>query len=590
MCPPEKILNHFQSHFNPEDPSTKSSPSELYSDLPEFIQHLRDTSKDSAINNEPPDLEEIKKALSDMKSNKASNDIDPGLLKHCEHPILLQVIHRMTSKLWDDLDFAKAWGNSRLNTIWKKKGSKSDPSKYRGLSIGSTVCKLIINIILKRLRPWYETQLTDQQNGFRQNRGTTDGIYTLKRIQQITHKKKQPLFLLFVDLTAAFDHIPRKWLFQSVKLRFQPNDNIRLIEILETLYNNTSLTYEEAGTTFKTTAGVRQGGPESPMLFNLYADFVMRIFLERCSNDDDIKFFKHKYRINQRTFLRDERLHMRQNGNRCWGEDTLSWSGYADDLILFLLDSIGLQKAATLLNEVFAHFGLTINNIKTETMVINHSILDDALYSDSVITLQDVSLNNVKHFKYLGAVINYEEPNTGEAELNHRIQAANAKFAQMSNLLQNHNISLRTRIKFLNSFVRSRLIYSCQNWNLSNIQYDRLDSCYRVFLRRMIRGGFRRFDQSADDYRYKVSNVNLHRLCGTSDLSIFIKEQQRSYAAHVIRMSVERVTKKLMFNDDKSVRPGRSAKTLLELVLDNDNLTIESFCNDAMQKKLQKST
>ena len=128
------------------------------------------------------------------------------------------------------------------------------------------------------------------------------------------------------------------------------------------------------------------------------------------------------------------------------------------------------------------------------------------LYSESIIALQDVPLKNVKDFKYLGAVINHEEPNTtGDVELNHRIQSANPKFAQMSNLLQNHGILLRTRIKFLDSFVRSRLTYSCQNWNLTQSQYDRLDSCYRLFLRRMVRGGFRRIDQSADDFRYKLS-------------------------------------------------------------------------------------
>ena len=102
--------------------------------------------------------------------------------------------------------------------------SKDDPTKYRGISIGSTVCKIIINIILKRLRPWYESQLSDEQNGFRQNRGTTDGIFTLKRVQQITHRKLQPLYLLFVDLTAAFDHIPRRWLFKSIEMRFPDID------------------------------------------------------------------------------------------------------------------------------------------------------------------------------------------------------------------------------------------------------------------------------------------------------------------------------------------------------------------------------
>ena len=149
---------------------------------------------------------------------------------------MLQVIHRMSTNLWRDLDVPTAWGNSRLQAIWKKKGSKKDPKKYRGISIGSTVCKLLVNLILKRLRPWYELQLSDEQNGFRKDRGTTEGIYTIKRIQQITDRKRQPLFLLFVDLSAAFDHIPRDWLFESIRLRFDQNQSSPLFDILEKLY------------------------------------------------------------------------------------------------------------------------------------------------------------------------------------------------------------------------------------------------------------------------------------------------------------------------------------------------------------------
>ena len=154
--------------------------------------------------------------------------MDTELLKSLNNPVMLEIIHHVISNLWQNMDVPNAWGNSQLKTLWKGKGSKHDPSKYRGLSIGSTICKLIINLILDRLRPWYELQLSEEQNGFRKDRGTTDGIYSIKRVQQITHRKKQPLYLLFVDLTATFDHIPRKWLFESIKLRF-PNDNSPLI-------------------------------------------------------------------------------------------------------------------------------------------------------------------------------------------------------------------------------------------------------------------------------------------------------------------------------------------------------------------------
>ena len=59
-----------------------------------------------------------------------------------------------------------------------------------------TVCKVIILIILERLRLWYEAQLTDEQNGFRRDRGTTDGIFTAKRVQQITDTENRTTFCL----------------------------------------------------------------------------------------------------------------------------------------------------------------------------------------------------------------------------------------------------------------------------------------------------------------------------------------------------------------------------------------------------------
>ena len=47
---------------------------------------------------------------------------------------------------------------------------------------------------------------------------------------------------------------------------------------------------------FEKRSGVRQGGPESPMLFNLFVDFVMRTFLKDYKAAG-IKFLNLRYRI-----------------------------------------------------------------------------------------------------------------------------------------------------------------------------------------------------------------------------------------------------------------------------------------------------
>ena len=288
------------------------------------------------------------------------------------------------------VDLPNSWGNSRLKTLWKGKGSKKDPAKYRGISIGSSVCKLLINIILERTRSWYEDQLSDHQNGFRKNRGTTDGIYTIKRVQQISNRKKQPVFLLFVDLSAAFDHIPRRWLFESISLRFRSNQQPKTLTILNLLYTNTSLTFEE--NTFTTSSGVRQGGPESPLLFNLYIDFVTRLFIEK-GKQLNIDFFDHSFRINSKSFTRDERSQLKQENKKLFGKSLLEWCGYADDLVLFVNSQSGLQSASESLDSLFSKFSLSINTTKTETMIIN--LHEEVQYPESIITLRGTPLKNV---------------------------------------------------------------------------------------------------------------------------------------------------------------------------------------------------
>lgn len=103
-------------------------PEELTDQIPLFVNQLRDISMRNPIAHEKPSIEEIRLHLQKLKSGKANNDVDPELLKKCESPIMLQVIQRITDNLWNSMDLPNAWGNSKLKTLWKGKGSKTDPS------------------------------------------------------------------------------------------------------------------------------------------------------------------------------------------------------------------------------------------------------------------------------------------------------------------------------------------------------------------------------------------------------------------------------------------------------------------------------
>ena len=122
---------------------------------------------------------------------------------------------------------------------------------------------------------------------------------------------------------------------------------------------------------------------------------------------------------------------------KLWGSSMVPWCGYTADLILFMQDIHLMQRATAIFDEVFTNHRLCINVSKTESMSLNST-----------------------EFKYIDSFIFQNKINMGDIEINHRIQMAYAKFATITNLIQNSKIHLNTRVKVLNSFVRSRITYS----------------------------------------------------------------------------------------------------------------------------------
>ena len=155
---------------------------------------------------------------------------------------------------------------------------------------------MLVILLISRLKDCYESQLMDQQQGFRSGRGTTDGIYKIKRIHQITDKMKKPAYALFIDLAAAFNHVNSILMFKKLSQRLASSNN-KLFNLLEALYSHTTSALNQTpDDEFELTTGVRQGGPESPMLFNLFIHFVMRVYLDECKASG-IKFLKLNYKI-----------------------------------------------------------------------------------------------------------------------------------------------------------------------------------------------------------------------------------------------------------------------------------------------------
>ena len=171
-------------------------------------------------------------------------------------------------------------------------------------------------------------------------------------------------------------------------------------------------------------------------------------------------------------------------------------------------------------------------------MIFNFKYIEEDYaftYPKSIVTLENQPVENVMQFRYLGDEVKYNELSTGDAEVELRITAAQAKFYEILKKLTNMKIRLSTRVLILNSLVRSRLTYSCQTWNLTEVQMQKINSTYVTMLRKLVRNGCRR-----DKFRYVMSNDEILETCKTTDIKSFVSKQQASYLGHLARQQINK--------------------------------------------------
>ena len=169
---------------------------------------------------------------------------------------------------------------------------------YRTIALVSHASKIILRVIMERMRRKTESELSDEQAGFRRGRGTRDQLVNLRIIMQKMNEHQQPLYMCFVDFTKAFDCISHEQLWITMTEMGFP---AHIINLLNKLYCKQQAKVKVAGTLsrgFRIKEGVRQGCVMSPHLFNIMAEAVMREVMEGWS--ENRRKEHHKFKICRR--------------------------------------------------------------------------------------------------------------------------------------------------------------------------------------------------------------------------------------------------------------------------------------------------
>ena len=221
--------------------------------------------------------------------------------------------------------------------------------------------------------------------GFINGKGTRDAIFQLRMISERiidlnaekvregkkTTKRKK-LYLCFVDYQKAFDRLKHDKLAEVMEKAGIPELERRLIINLYWRQHAAVRWDGEVGREVVVERGVRQGCVISPLLFNLYSEFMIKEALEK---EEGIKF--------KGVNITDLR--------------------YADDAVLVADKRKNMQTMIDRLNETCKAYGMEINVKKTKVMIMNEKKKQNGM--QSCIMLNNVPLEQVTRFKYLGSWI-----------------------------------------------------------------------------------------------------------------------------------------------------------------------------------------
>ena len=103
--------------------------------------------------------------------------------------------------------------------------------------------------------------MSQEQNGFRRNRSTTDNIFIMQQILEKCYEYNIEMHVLFIDFKQAFDSADRQETIQVIQELRIPNKLVRLIKM--TLQNTEASVKIENLTSkpFSISSGLRQGDP-----------------------------------------------------------------------------------------------------------------------------------------------------------------------------------------------------------------------------------------------------------------------------------------------------------------------------------------
>ncbi|XP_046856059.1 uncharacterized protein LOC124449153 [Xenia sp. Carnegie-2017] len=292
-----------------------------------------------------------------------------------------EILAKIFNRCLTDRNIPAQWKESNTILIHKK-GDASCVSNFRPIALMSCVYKLLTSIIASRLVSFSIDNglLSDSQKSARPNEGCYEHTFILQSLILDAKRHQKNIYLAWLDLKNAFGSVPHNVISTTLKHLGVPNS---LVELIISIYKDATTTIITSNGNTKPIpilAGVKQGCPLSPILFNLCIEIILRGIT---SKNHQLGPVKH---------------------HSC----EISVLAYADDLVVLAKNEYQLQSLLNSASNLAYTIGLEFRPDKCASLAITYSKRVIGNIQPSTFIVQDKQIPHLaeeEHYRYLGIPI-----------------------------------------------------------------------------------------------------------------------------------------------------------------------------------------
>ena len=520
LTEPDQILGRWAEHFNGVLNQDSSFDRSVLEDIPQW-----DINTSLA---ELPTIEEIHLCIRQLNCGKAPGEdgIPPDIYVHGGVAIAEQLLIIFT-RVWEDGEVPQDFKDATIVHLYKNKGDRMTCDNHRGIALLNIAGKIFARLLLNRLIKHADDigVVPESQCGFRANRGTVDMSFALQQIQEKCKIQYQDLYLLFIDLTKAFDTVFREGLWCILEKVGCPKLFIDLIRSFHDGMHVTVREGSESSSAFTVTSGTKQGCVLAPTLFSIFFSLMLHVAFKDTTDGVDIhsRFDRGLCNLKSSHFKATSKIE----------KSTIRDLLFADDCALAACSLEALQRLCDSFSVAARRFGLVISIKKTEALYQPARGND---YIPPATFIEGKALKAVEQFKYLGSIVSNDASN--DLEVTARIAKATASFGRLTKRLwANRNIRLDTKISVYKACVLTSLLFGCEAWTLTKKQIMRLEKFHLTCLRKIAK----------IRWYHKVTNYDVLTRCKVTSVQSMIDSARLRWTGHVVRMNNDRIPKKLLY-------------------------------------------